>query len=219
MLRLVRYGGNPNIGVYSAANENLAIISPDASEEYVKDVEEALGVSSILTTVAGSFVVGSLVAMNSRCAVLSGLAEVAELDAISAKVPVYVLHSRYNAAGNNILVNDFGAIVNPKIDDRNLKQLEDALGVRCVRSYIAGMDTVGSACKATNKGAVCHPRTTDAELELISETLNVEAKRTTLNHGSGLLGPCLLANTKGAVVGDITTPIEMGRLEDALNLF
>jgi len=219
MLKLVRYGGNPNIGVYSAANENLAIISPDASEDYVKDVEEALGVSSILTTVAGSFVVGSLVAMNSNCAVVSGLAEEAEIDAISSKIDVYVLHSRYNAAGNNILMNDFGAIVNPKLDDKNFSALEKALGVKCVRSYVAGLDTVGSACKATNKGAICHPKTSDEEMELIERTLNVEAKRTTLNHGSGFLGPCLLANSKGAVVGDITTPIEMGKLEDALNLF
>jgi translation initiation factor 6 len=219
MLKLVRFGGNPNIGVYSAANENVAIISPDASLDYVRDVEEALGVSSILTTVAGSFVVGSLVAMNSSYAVVSALAEEAEINAISAKIPVHVLGSRYNAAGNNVLMNDFGAIVNPKMDDKNFELLQKTLGIKCVRSYIAGLDTVGSACKATNKGAVCHPKATDAELELIEEVLNINVKRTTLNHGSGLLGPCLLANTKGAVIGDITTPIEMGRLEDALELY
>jgi len=219
MMRLSCFGGNPNIGVYSVANESLAIISPDASEEYVRTVEGAMGVNALLTTVAGSFVVGSLVAMNSGCAVVSGLAEEAEVERISKEIPVYVLHSRYNAAGNNILVNDHGAIVNPNMDDRNLEGLEKALGVRCVRSMIAGMDTVGSACKATNKGAVCHPKTSTQEAELIERVLNVEVKRTTLNHGSGLLGPCLLANSKGAVVGDITTPIEMGKLEDALNLF
>jgi translation initiation factor 6 len=219
MMRLSRYGGNPNLGVYSVANENLAIISPDASDEYVKDVEEALGVKTILTTVAGSFVVGSLTAMNSSCAVVSGLSEEAEIEIISSKIPVYLLYTRYNAAGNNVLVNDFGAIINPNIDDTTLKELENALGVKCVRSSIAGMDTVGSACKATNKGAICHPNTTAEEMRLISETLNVEVRKTTLNHGSSLLGPCLIANSKGAVVGDITTPIEMGKLEDALNLF
>ena len=219
MMRLARHGGNPNIGVYSVANEDLAIISPDASEEYVKSIEEALGVNSLMTTVAGSFVVGSLVAMNSNCAIVSGLAEEAEIELISSKMPVRILRSKYNAAGNNILVNDFGAIVNPKIDDRFIGTIEKALGVKCVKALIAGMDTVGSAAKATNKGAVCHPRTTDEELELIERTLNVEAKRTTLNHGSVLLGPCFIANSKGAVVGDTTTPIEMGKLEDALNLF
>ena len=218
MLRLSRYGGNPNIGVYSTANENIAIISPDATEDYVRDVEETLNVKAIMTTVAGSFVVGSLVAMNSSCAIVSGLAEEAELDILSKEISVAVLHSRYNAAGNNVLVNDFGAIINPNIDDRNAEMIEKALGVRCVRSMIAGIDTVGSACRATNKGAICHPKTSDAELKLIEDVLNVDAKRTTLNHGSLLLGPCIIANSKGAVVGDITTPIEMGKLEDALNL-
>jgi len=219
MLRLSRYGGNPNIGVYSAANESIAIISPDAAEEYVSDVEATLKVKTMMTTVAGSFVVGSLVAMNSSCAIVSGLAEEAELDILSKEISVTVIHSRYNAAGNNILVNDFGAIINPNIDDKNAEMIEKALGVRCVRSMIAGIDTVGSACKATNKGVVCHPMTSDKELKLIEDVLNVNAKRTTLNHGSSLLGPCIIANSKGALVGDITTPIEMGKLEDALNLF
>ena len=218
-MRLSRYGGNPNIGVYSVANESLAILPPNASEEYIRDVEDALGVTSVLTTVAGSSVVGSLVAMNSNCAIVCGLSEETEIETISAKISVCVLHSKYNAAGNNILTNDHGAIVNPNIDDNNLKMIEKALGVKCVRSMIAGMDTVGSACRATNKGVVCHPRTSAPEMELIENTLNVEARKTTLNHGSGLLGPCLLANSKGAVVGDLTTPIEMGKLEDALNLF
>ncbi|MCL2786789.1 MAG: translation initiation factor IF-6 [Methanomassiliicoccaceae archaeon] len=218
-MRLSRYGGNPNIGVYSAANESLAIISPDADAGYVEDVERILGVRSLLTTVAGSFVVGSLVAMNSAGAVISGLAEEAETEMISEHIPVYLLHSRHNAAGNNVLVNDFGAIVNPYIDDDNIRGMERAFGVKCVRSPIAGLDTVGSACKATNKGVVCHPNTTADELKLIEKVLNVEARKTTLNHGSRLIGPCLLANTKGALVGDITTPIEMGKLEDALNLF
>lgn len=218
-MRFQRHGGNPNIGVFSAANEDLAIISPDASDEYVTDAEEALRVKPIRTTVAGSFVVGSLVAMNSSCAVVSGLAEEAEIAIIQEKIPVHLLYSRYNAAGNNILVNDHGALVNPNIDERELEQLEKALGVRCVRSAIAGIDTVGSACKVTNKGAVCHPNASDDDLKLIEKVLKVEAKRTTLNHGSHLIGPCLIANSKGALVGDLTTPIEMGKLEDGLNLF
>jgi translation initiation factor 6 len=219
VLRLARYGGNPNLGVYSVANENIAIISPDAAEEYVNDVIETLNVTPVLTTAAGSFVVGSLIAMNSSCIVISGLAEEAEISLLSKSMPVFALGSRYNAAGNNIVANDHGAIVNPNISDATVKDLEKALGVKCVRSMIAGIDTVGSACKATNKGAVCHPNTTDAEMQLISEVLNTEVRKTTLNHGCVYPGPCFIANTEGALVGDLTTPIEMGKLEDALNLF
>ena len=40
----------------------------------------------------------------------------------------------------------------------------------------------------------------------------------TLNYGSRTVGAGILVNTKGAAVGSKTTPIEMGRVEDALYL-
>jgi len=216
---LSRFGGNPNIGVFSAACETVSFMSPDADPDYVRTVETALGVETCLTSVAGSFVVGSLVAMNSNGAVISGLADGIEVRTISKHLPVFLLRGVNNAAGNNILANDNGAAVNPDLDDTTIKGIERTLGVKCVRASVAGIKTVGAACRATNKGAVCHQDATDAEVAVIADILGVDVKRTTLNHGSKLLGPCLLANSKGAVVGDETTPIEMGRLEDALNLF
>ena len=218
MMRLSKFGGNPNIAVYSAANESFAFISPDTTEEFVNDLERALDVKTFLTTVAGSFVVGSLIAMNSNGAVVSGLAESHEISVISANLPVVILSGKHNAAGNNILVNDNGAVVSPDLNDEDIRAIEKTLKVKCARSTIAGTNTVGSAGKVTNKGGICHPDTTDEELEILQKVLGVEIKRTTLNHGSKLVGPCVLANSKGAVVGDITTPIEMGRLEDALNI-
>ncbi|MFA6805383.1 MAG: translation initiation factor eIF-6, partial [Candidatus Methanomethylophilaceae archaeon] len=80
-------------------------------------------------------------------------------------------------------------------------------------------NTVGSVCVATNKGCICHPDTTDEELEVISDILKVEAKRASVNHGVKYLGAGILANSKGALIGDDTTPIEMGKIEDGLNLF
>jgi len=219
VMRLSRYGGNQNVGVFAVANESIALIAADAAPGFVSDVQEALGVSTALTTVAGSFVIGSLVAMNSFGAVVSGLAEKDELGVIGSSLSVAKLRGRLNAAGNNILANDTGAIVNPDVDDRSLKEISDALGVKCVRGTVAGIRTVGSACKATVKGCVCHPSATDDDLELIRQVLDVEPVRTTLNHGCRSVGACVLANSKGALVGDDTTPIEMGKLEDALVLY
>ena len=65
-MRLSRYGGNCNIGVYAAAGESLAIIAGDAEPSFVRDLETVLGVETVLTTVAGSFVVGSLTAKIGR---------------------------------------------------------------------------------------------------------------------------------------------------------
>ena len=220
MMRFSRYGGSPNIAVFAVANEDLAFVAHDAADEFIGDVEHALKAEAVRTTVADSFVVGSLVAMNSNGAIVSGLAGERELDTIRSRIPVALLHDKLNAAGNNILVNDNGAIVNPEIDKRTLKEIEDILSVECVRSSIADINTVGSVCRVTNKGAAVHPETTDEEIQLIKDVMKVdEVQRLTLNHGCRFIAPCVLANSKGALVGDITTPIEMGKLEDALGLY
>ena len=38
----------------------------------------------------------------------------------------------------------------------------------------------------------------------------------TVNHGSPVIGSGLIANSKGAIIGNQTTGIEMGRIEEAL---
>ena len=186
----------------------------------MRDLEAVLGVETLLTSVAGSFVVGSLTAMNSNGIAISGMAEQDELERIrSVAANVATVPGRYNAAGNNILVNDRGAIVNPVYTDAAVKEFSDVFGVECVRSALAGCDTVGSVCVVTNKGCVCHNDTTEEEMKLIADVLKVECKKTTVNHGVDFLASGIIANSKGALVGDLTMPIEMGRIEEGLDLY
>lgn len=215
-MRLSRVSGTPNIGVSAVASEGLAIITPDADAQFQTDLEEVLGVKVIRTPVAGSHVVGSLVALNSNGAVVSGLAEEPELALIRKELPVVLLPDKYNAAGNNVLVNDRGAIVSPDLDKRSVREIEDVLKVEVVKGTVAGCSTVGSLCRATNKGCVCTTDATDDDVQVIREVLGVDVQRTTVNHGSRYVGSGILANSKGALVGDGTTPIEMGRIEDGL---
>ncbi len=219
MMRLSRYGGNPNIGVFAVASESLALVASNATPEFIKDLEEALGVQTVTTTASGSFVVGSLVAMNSNGAVVTGMMDESEFERISAIIPCMRLDEPANAAGNNILVNDNGAIVNPEYTDQTIGELEDFLGVECVKSSIGDSVTVGSVCRATNKGCICYMDASDQEMELIHDVLKVEPYKTTVNHGSRMLGAGVIANSKGALVGDITTPIEMGKIEEGLALY
>ncbi len=219
MLRLASYSGNPYLGVFCVASEEHALLPLDAPEELVLSIEEALDVKALRCSIDSSNVVGSLVAMNSNGAIVSGTITANERASLPEDMNVQLLHDRLNAAGNNILANDNGAIFDPGIGKRGRQAIADALGVECVPSRIAGIDTVGAICHATNKGVVCHPAASDEDLELIRDVLKVDAFRSTLNHGSSMVGSCLVANSKGALVGDLSTPIELGRLEDALRYY
>jgi len=219
MMRLSRCSGSPNIGVYATANESLSLVAANSAPDFVSDIETVLGVETILTTVSGSFVLGTLVSMNSNGAVVTGMIETVELDRIREKIRVTVLPDRINAAGNNILTNDKGAIINPNLSSSAEKRIAEALGVEAVRSAIAGYDTVGSACVVTNKGCVCNVNTSEEDMKLIRDVLKVEPKKGSVNHGSKYVGAGILCNSKGALIGDETTPIEMGKIEDGLVLY
>lgn len=212
--------GNPNVGVFAVANEDLAFISADASSEFERAVEGTLDVKIIKVTVSWAHVIGSLMAVNSNCAVVSRLANDREVEVISGHIPCYRLDDSLNAAGNNILVNDRGAIMSPEYGRSVAEPLSDMLGVEVVFSSVAGCNTVGSVCRATNRGCVCHVDASDEDIQLVKDVLKVqEIMRTSVNHGSRMVGAGIIANSKGAVIGDKTTPIEMGKIEEGLGLY
>jgi translation initiation factor 6 len=156
--------------------------------------------------------------MNSYGAVVTNMASQEEIKAISKRIPVYRIEDKLNATGNNILVNDNAALVHPEIGKKVLKKIEKVLQVEVVQGVLAGHKTVGSVCIATNKGVLCHPNTRKEELEMIRSLFKVPASIGTLNYGAPIVRACLVANSRGAAVGYKSTPIELGRVEDALGL-
>ena len=83
MERTITLAGDPNIGVFSRVLGTIAIIPPDAPEDYKQALTMALNVELVETTIQGSAIIGSLVTGNSRGIVMSGLAtedEIATLE-------------------------------------------------------------------------------------------------------------------------------------------
>ncbi len=217
MLRRLEVNGNPYIGVFCAANEDLLLLDRAVPKPAVHSIAEALGARAIQTTIAHSSVIGSLVAMNSNGILASPFIEEDEVEVIGG--PVYPLPHRLSAVGNNVLCNDRGALVHPGYNDDAVAFISEALGVRAVRGTVAGVKTVGAVAVATNKGVLCHPHIRPGEMEVLKEALGVPVAITTANYGSALVGACMVANSKGAVVGAKTTPIELGRIEEGLGYF
>ena len=218
MLIQTDLNGTPYLGVFCCANRDIIFLPPGVPGETSEMMCEALGVDAVHLTISGSTLLGALMAVNSRGAVLTPYAEAEEVEKVEEYLEVLLLKDKHNAAGNNILVNDSFALLNPDILPATAEAIQAVLGVRAERGTISVYRTVGSAGVVTNKGLLCHPKAEREELDDLEDQFQVPAQMGTANYGTGNVGACVVANDKGAVVGSTTTPIELGRIEDALSL-
>lgn len=220
MLSRINFNSNPHIGVYCRANNKIAFVPPFLNEKEKREVKRILKVEVVEATIGGSTIVGSLLAMNSHGMIVADFIGEEELKKLEENFDgeIMVIEDRFNATGNNILVNDYGAIVHPMIEDETLKKIERILDVRARKATIAGLNTVGMAGVATNRGMLCHPKVEEEERKIIEEVLGVEVNIGTVNHGMPYVGAGVIANEHGAIASRDTTGIELGRIEEALNL-
>ncbi|MBW3583804.1 MAG: translation initiation factor IF-6 [Euryarchaeota archaeon] len=220
MFKRLDFNGNPHLGVFARTNDDVTLIAPFLTEQNYSDVKEALGTRLVEVTIGGGRIVGSLMAMNGRAALVSNLATTEELKAIKeAGLEVGTLEARLNAAGNNVLVNDRAALVHPELAHEHAEEIASLFDVEVLSGTIAGVPTVGMAGFVTNKGLLLHPRASKEEVAELSTFFGVEGDIGTVNHGAPYIGAGLVANTKGAVTGLGTTGVEIGRVEDALKLY
>ena len=217
-LRQVDVNGNPYVGVVCVASEDLVLAPFDAKEEHVQLIAETLEAEVVTLSIGGTSLLGTMIAMNGRGAVVGDIATEEDLDKLGEHRDVLVIHGRLNCAGNLILTNDEKAWVHPRISTESRADIADVLGVDVAEGDLAGMGVVGSVGYATNRGVLVHPKARQDELKALWEFFDLPVDIGTLNYGSPMIGACCVANSKGALTGTQSTGIELGRLEEALGL-
>jgi translation initiation factor 6 len=214
MERTITFAGDPNIGVFARVLDDIAIVPPEAPEEFKAAIRDALGVNLVETTVQGSTIIGSLVAGNSQGIVVSGLATEEEVSLLAEYREVLLLTESMNAAGNVIMANDTFAAVHQDMPDGLSKAIGDFLGVEVIHLTLGGVKTVGMAGVATNKGVIVHPRATERQIAMLEDVAKIPVGTGSVNMGGGLVGTGLLANSHGYLAGNATSGFELGRIED-----
>ncbi len=181
---------------------------------------EALGVSIHYASIAGSRLLGPLIAMNGNGILVSRLAEDHELREIGSGTGLNVsrLNSKYTAVGNLIAANDRFALASALLDATTILQVRDVLGTEVERMTIHEYTQVGSLFVATNSGAAAYPMLDEAEVSHISGLFGVEAYPTSVNGGVPYVSSGLVANSRNAVAGNQTTGPELVFITRALKV-
>lgn len=212
--------GSPNMGLYCVCTEQLGILPLGVTAKKMKSFSEALGVEACSTDIGGCRLLGALVAGNSNGLVLPHSVEPYELRAIKSQsdVNIQAIVEKRNAFGNMILVNDKGAVADPRLSRKTLEVVSDTLGVEVVPGEILGLPCIGAFAASTNKGVLVHPLTREDEKRKIQEVLKVPVETGTINGGVPYVKMGIIANSKGAVVGSSTTGPELMAITRTLGI-
>jgi translation initiation factor 6 len=213
--------GSDCVGAFALATDKYVFVGRSATEGSKKFLSTMLGVEAIDMSIGGMDFIGVLARANSNGMLVSNLATDREMDAIRGMklgINIEVLGSTLNAVGNNMILNDRVAIVNPEYSRKDMATIGDVLGVEVIGSSIGSFKTVGANDILTNKGLVINNHASDEEKEKLDKETGFDSVRSTANMGSLGVGIAVVANSNGALIGDTTTGYEFSRIVDGLYL-
>ncbi|RLI12886.1 translation initiation factor IF-6 [Candidatus Bathyarchaeota archaeon] len=212
--------GSASIGVFIRVTEKFVIVPKQAPQTKIKKIKEWFKTRVLETNIGGSVLIGSLVCANSNGIILPRFVWDEEIQVLKSlkDINITVMDTKRTAYGNLVLANDYGAIVDPRLNGREMKMISDTLGVEAVPGEIAGLPYVGALTIATNKGVMAHPLIKKEEEELLSDILKVHVGIGTINCGVPYIGTGLIGNSKVAVAGSLTTGPELFMIEQALGV-
>ncbi len=212
--------GSASIGVYSLATEKAVVVPKVFPLEKAERVAEWLKVKLVHTSIGGSVLIGALACANSHGVVLPHFVREEELACVHSLFEgnVAVMETKKTAYGNLVLANDYGAVVDPRFKEPQIRQIADVLGVDAVPSEIAGLPYVGALAVATNKGVLAHPLLKDEERKVLESVFKVPVDVGTVNCGVPYVGTGLIGNSHAAVAGSLTTGPEMFIIGNALDV-
>ncbi len=217
----VRVQGSSNLGVFVRAVADYVFLPRGSKASVVEEASQVLGKTPLTVDVYSSKLLGLFIAGNSNALLLPPIVSPSEYQTIrdSVDVEVHILNTNFTALGNVILANDYGALVHPKMSDREVEELGRILKVKVMRGKIADVSVVGSVCVVTNRGCAVTPYAEDHEVEALKELFQVdECIRCTVNDGISYVKLGLVASDSGALVGYNTTPYEIECVAEALKI-
>lgn len=211
------FSGSSNIGAYCMVTDKW-LLKPGSTAPTQKALETLFEMSSIITTLGHSTLVGILAVGNSNGLLVPHIVFDEELEFLRSALDLSVtpLESNLTALGNLILANDHAALISPEFTKEEFQVIRDTLDVEVEMRTLAGSPLVGSYCVVTNRGLLAHTEISEEELEELAGFFNVNVDVGTINCGIPYVSIGLLATSHAAAAGFETTGPELMRISETL---
>jgi translation initiation factor 6 len=205
---------SPYIGVFCSLNDKY-LVYPNTAEKKELNGLKKLKVKMVPATISSTSLIGIFSKSLNDKILVTDLIEANEKKALEKK-GLKVKEIDLTAVGNLIALNEFGGIASPLLSKKQVKEISDFFEVKFKVMGIGGSNLTGSCVCVTNKGFIVHPNITEKEFSLLEKVFKVRGAPTTANYGDRFVGNSVLANSKGIIVGLLTTGPELTRIDEGL---
>ncbi len=208
---------NPFIGLFLKTNDSLSLAPKRLPQKNAAQLESVLGTRVVELFVNQSPLLGVMLALNNNGVVLPSFADEEEKRLLRKEgLNACVLSSPF-APGNLILANDKGVLASPLLSKKEVAEISDCLGAEVFQQALAGVNTVGSSSVATNKGVLAFNQASEVELKFLKKVFRTHALNGSCNMGVEFNALGVVANSRGALAGELTTGFEVQRIYEALS--
>ncbi|VVB67841.1 Translation initiation factor 6 [Candidatus Norongarragalina meridionalis] len=209
---------NPFLGIYLRASEKLALAPKTLPQRVDEQLHSVLGVEHVVRLfINESPILGVLCAINSKgCAIPHSSDDEERAILKKAGLNVCVVAGPISP-GNAILANDRAALVSPLFSKADARKIGDHFGVEVFQQSLAGIATVGASSVVTNAGILAYNETSETELKFLEKIFGVTGGIGSCNGGVPFNSIGIVANSRGALVGESTTGYEVQRIYEALS--
>ena len=210
---------SPNIGLFARANDRIIITPLGFAETKTNRLKEYLEVEKqVSASIAGTRLIGAMAVMNNNGILVPSIASHEEIQILKEASGLNVGSSKkqiYCDWKSNWQLMIMEQLVSPLFGCELDEQVRDVLGVPVHSITVGGFIQTGSMIVATNTGPAVHPKSTEKEIEIISEALQVQVEPLTINGGVPFLSSGIIANSKSVIVGRLTSGPELIMLSRA----
>jgi len=208
---------NPNLGLYIYATDKYALVGRSVPERFITALSKVLKVPCHEISIAGTDLIGVFLAGNSHCVLVPELAYPHELKQLEhLKIPHIVMKTDLTCLGNNILVNDHMAYINPEFGEREAKFIETHLKVQVLKNKLAKIPTPGALAVLNTKGMLVNNRISDEEAAQLATDFRLKIVGGTVNRGNPFIRSGLACNSHGFAIGDQSGSPEVINADEAL---
>lgn len=216
-LLITNFNGNPNVGLYGYCTDKYCLVGKEIPKRVCNQLELVLQVPVHRINIVGTSLVGVFCVGNNKKLLLPNIVFDDELKLLSKLGIKYnIIDTKLTALSNNILCSNKGVLINPEFEPAAAKQIKAALKLDVKKTTIAELDNVGSLAVMNKKHCLISKNVKDSELKLIEKHLAIKCTQGTISFGLPYISAGILVNSKGFIVSDHSTGIEISDADHAL---